>query len=514
MPNSTFIDGFVSSNDNLFTNWHKTITDRPTLKRIDALNSNPSRSSGPRYNESTREFQKLIREALHDQTEIRALGGAWSFSEITATKGILVDTDRLTYKFRIRKTQTHPNFLGAAENLRFVQCGNAISTLNKYLARNGKSLKTTGASNGQTIAGAISTGTHGSAIEVGSISDCIRSIHLITSPDRSVWLERDSQPTVGDAYARNVADKVIRCDSMFNAALVSFGSFGIIHGVVIEVTDLFYLHCSKQFLEFNTGMWKAITKLDFSDVGFPKPIPGRGPYHVKIVIEPNNRDKIVAEVIYKYFEGEEPPNCEKAEPGGKSGQSDDAFSFVSAVTDMAGVVAAGPVSLLFRTFFKEKSGVCGPIGDIFSDTTTRGEAFSTAMGIPLERVEEALKITLKEYDHYWAPVIVALRYVRASKGTLAFTAHSPTTCILEVDGPGSTRVSTLTQKIWDALDAAGIPYTFHWGKLNNLSAANVRKRFGDQKVQSWLDARRKILDTTELRKAFANDFLRKLELHD
>lgn len=528
MTKINLINKFKAKEEKNYTNWHSSVNVDTTM-RIVARNTNTDKSSSPRYNDTTEAFQEIIKYALKNNLDVRALGGTWSFSDVAATKGILVDTWPLNYRFPLRKKDVHKDYSGKASNLLFVQCGNTIATLNKYLEANDKSLKTTGASNGQTIAGALSTGTHGSAIKVGSIAEYVRSIHLIVSPDKSVWIERASAPTVDDffafLFAKQPADEIIRCDDVFNAALVSFGSFGIIAGVVIETEELFYLNATRKFMEFNVGMWKAITKLDFSCIttSFKPPVSTNGknePYHFKVVIDPNKRDKVAATIIYK--SDKLSADCKEHDPGSKSAVGDDAYSLIGLITDLLGTIekifggskVKDAISSLFESQYKEYSNVCGTIGETFSDTTTRGKASSTAMGIPMDRVEEALDLVFKEYDKNWAPVIVALRYVHASKGTLAFTNQQPITCILEIDGPRSSRVTSLTEKIWDSLDTAGIPYTFHWGKLNNLTAANVKKRYGNGKVESWKKARKRLLKTPQLRKVFANDFLRRLNLHD
>jgi len=510
MPSIGFENRFRTLTNTLFSNWHETVN-KQVRKRIVALNANPNKSTLINYHMTTQALKEVIAEAIQNGSEVRALGGAWSFSEVAATTGFLIDTWPLTYRFTVSRTQKHSSYAGSERDLHFVQCGNSISSINKYLYKLDKSLKTTGASNGQTIAGAMSTGTHGSAIEVGAIQDYIRSIHLITSPTKSVWLERKSAPAISDIFARKFADKIKRDDSLFNAALVSFGSFGIIHGVVIESTDLFYLHTSRSFIDFDEEMWKAITTLDFS--GIKRPIQDRNPYHFKVVIDPNKRDKVSAEMMYKYSMDEPIPACDDAEPAARSGQADEVFTLLAAVTDIVGATK-DIISGLFRSFYKEISGVCGTIGETFSDTTTRGKAFSTAMGIPLERVREALNIVFDEYDKDWAPAIVSLRFVRSSQATFAFTAYSPTTCILEIDGPRSNKVQDLAARVWKKLDDNKIPYTFHWGKINNLSAKNINSRFESTKINDWQKARRTLLDSDELRAVFANDFLRTLQLHN
>ncbi len=505
-------DNFETVNGSSFVNWHNTVSTQ-LQKRITAKNTNPTKSSAINYIKTTQALQRVLAEAMAVPAELRALGGSWSFSEVAATNGVLIDTWPLSYRFSISAAQKHAKYKGSEKDLHFVQCGNKIASISRYLFSLNKSLKTTGASNGQTIAGALSTGTHGSAINIGSVQDYIRSIHLITAPNKSVWLEREKEQTIADDFAKKFADKIIRKDNMFNAALVSFGSFGIIHGVVLESTDMFYLHTSKTFLNFDNALWNAITSLDFSGLNIPKPFPGRDPYHFKVVIDPNKRDQVIAEVIYQYTRAEQIPGCEPTTAASPSGQSDEAFAVLASITDLLGGMTKDLISGMFKSFYKESSGKCGPLCDTFSDTTTHGKAFSTAMGIPLGKVKQTLDIIFAEYDKEWAPALVALRFVRNSRATLAFTNIDPVTCIVEIDGPWSDRVRDLASRVWNALDQAGITYTFHWGKCHNLNKTNVRQKYGNTRINAWVNARQTLLPTPELRNVFANDFLRSLDLH-
>ena len=56
-------------------------------------------------------------------------------------------------------------------------------------------------------------------------------------------MQKCSYPVVTDDYAINAlgADEVITSDELFYTALVSFGSFGVIHGYLIETEKQFQL---------------------------------------------------------------------------------------------------------------------------------------------------------------------------------------------------------------------------------------------------------------------------------
>jgi hypothetical protein len=54
------------------------------------------------------------------------------------------------------------------------------------------------------------TGTHGSAIDVGSVPDFIVGMHIITGPDKHIWLERESYPIVSDVSLKSLKQNLLR----------------------------------------------------------------------------------------------------------------------------------------------------------------------------------------------------------------------------------------------------------------------------------------------------------------
>ena len=123
----------------------------------------------------------------------------------------------------------------------FAQCGTTVLELNQVLEAKGLALPTSGASNGQTIAGAIATGTHGAANSVGAMQDFVVGLHVIGEDGRHYFIERASRPVVSPSFVARLGAEVRRDDQLFDAALVSFGSFGLVHAVLLEVVPLYVL---------------------------------------------------------------------------------------------------------------------------------------------------------------------------------------------------------------------------------------------------------------------------------
>ena len=368
-------------------NWHESVRQK-VVQLVDVWNAQPNRTSLESYNAATSALQRLVKQALDEGVGIRALGGGWSFTPIAATDGILVNTKPLNYQFRLQLANLHANYQARAANLVFAQCGVSISELNTRLFARGKSIRTSGASNGQTIAGAISTGTHGSAIDGGAIHDSVVALHIVTGPDRHVWLERETNPVVADSLYKGLGAELVRNDAWFDAALVSLGSFGIIHGVVLEVDDLFYLQEYRRQVDDTPATRAAVDELDFTERALGRPA-GVRPYFFQALFNPYQpTGKPHLTVMYREAVrpagGHAPSRDNKWRPG------DSAAELLAGATDLLSNLTPGLVGALLKQSYPDMDGVCGSWGEMFWDTSTRGKLASSAMGIPLDRARQAI----------------------------------------------------------------------------------------------------------------------------
>ena len=151
-------------------------------------------------------IQQIIRDAENRNMPVRALGAGWSLSRAAVTEGCLLNTKPLNViEVGMRPEHCEQTFLSDLRNtegknptdfLVFAQCGATIAELNQELEPRGLALITSGASNGQTICGAISTGTHGAAWKFGAVHDFIVGFHLISHQGESHWIEPASRPVM------------------------------------------------------------------------------------------------------------------------------------------------------------------------------------------------------------------------------------------------------------------------------------------------------------------------------
>lgn len=479
------------TNKNSWTNRHDTFT-QPINNLFDVINGNTGDGFAD-YNATTAAIQAMLGRAIAENRTVRALGGGWSFTKIAAAdnNGWILNTKWLNMRFPIRNTASlSPQFNGTPQQLLFAQCGNSIQEINNWAKANGRSLRTSGASNGQTIVGCFSTGTHGSAMDAGSVQDFIVGMHIIVGPNKHVWLERASRPVVSDLFLQKFQTTRVADDALFNAALVSFGSFGFIHGVMIETEPIYLLECYRQKIPIDNTLKNIMGTLDFSNANF-SPNGNERPFHFQAVIDQFNlAGGAYTTLMYKrpFRTNYTPPvaNLEKAGPG------DDAPAVIGIITDLFSNITSTVVSALVKNSYSLYSGVFGTSGEIFTNNNVRGRVLSTAIGIPLNKVLEVNDMLI-QLNGTKGPFtgIFSYRYVKKSPATLAFTKFDPT-CILELDGVESNITRNFYKAVWDELDARNIPYTFHWGKINNLTPAKTLKMYGAN-MTDWINQRNKLM---------------------
>lgn len=186
------------------------------------------------------ELCELVREAERDGCTVRAVGSGHSWSDVALTDGVLVRPDGLNRPLDLEAALLRDG--GAQTTLVRVQSGMTIAALNAHLESLGLALPNMGGFDGQTVAGVISTSTHGSGIRYGPLSDLVRSLDLVGAGGRVYRIEPSDGPTDPDAYRARFPDRELRQDDRwFRAAVVGMGCMGIVYSVILAVQPSYYL---------------------------------------------------------------------------------------------------------------------------------------------------------------------------------------------------------------------------------------------------------------------------------
>jgi hypothetical protein len=473
-----------------------------------------------RYNDAAGEMQRLFADAISKGEGFRAIGSRWSMSHIAHQKDNIQVNPLMNLKIKIEASQLHPDTDFIAENLFLIQCGNVIKEIHNFLNDFGKSMKATGASNGQTIAGCVSTGVHGSALDIGSVQDYVVGLSIITGPgpEDRIYLERASKPALSDAFAGIIQSRIIRDDGMFNAALVSLGSFGFIHGVVIEAEDRFLLKRYVKKISKDLALDLAST-LDFENSLFKIPVEtdaaGRGlrPYHYKVFINPYvNDNEYVVEVMYKkpYQSGYPDPV-----PAIRTSLYKDLVYLFIKIAQAWQNSIPKLIQILQNSILPPVDAeATGMLSEIFYDAGYQGPAFACSVGVDHRDSPKALQLLVDlAKDEGPVPGIYAMRFVKQSGATLAFTRF-PVTCMLEIDGliwngepHGMITLERFCTRIIEVLQENNIVFTLHWGKNADWAFPGLTEYMYGARAGEWKGYRNELL-SPEARTLFSNDFLR------
>lgn len=474
-----------------------------------------------RYKDAAAEIQRLIKETQNANQGFRAYGSRWSMNHIASHHDRMHYNGFMNMHIPTFDADMHAQSNFSADNIFFFQCGNTIKRVSEVLSAHGKSLKASGASNGQTIAGCISTGVHGSALDVGSVQDYVVGLNIITGPDPQdiIYLEPANKPALNDAFAAQIATKIVRDDELFRAALVSLGSFGFIHGVVIEAEDRFLLKRYVQKIPKKLALELAIS-MDFANSNFkiPGEVDSQGkpnrPYHYKVFINPYSNEKdYVVEVMYK-----KPYTTPYPDPFPIIKESiyrDLIYVFIK-IAEKFPKSIPWLIKRLRKTILPINDLeriVTGTLPEIFWDAPYQGAAFACSFGVDHKDAAKALKVlTDLTVNEGPIPGIFAMRFVKQSEATMAFTRF-PITCMLEIDGvlwKPNRRIMSLNQygrRMIEELKKHNIPFTLHWGKNADWKFPGlVGHMFPKDNIKSWKKARQALL-SDEMQILFSNHFL-------
>lgn len=500
-------------------NWHQTIDG--SVAGVDKVFYPPD---GPFYgsatiNRCTRQIQRSIAGAKAQQEELRGVGRGWSLSDAPNTTGIMLDNADLAGMKKLRANQLDPAYPGdaqAAAGLCLVQCGAYISELNPWLENNTNqlSLHTTGAANGQTIVGAASTGTHGSALDYGALHDHIVAIHLITDDNAQFWIERASYPVMKTALPQSINAQLLRDDDIFNAVVMGLGAFGIIHNVVIEARPRFLLDAHNydtdqngQKLVLDGAMRNRIGNLDFaSDPVLDPPGASGRPYFFQPIINPNANppEVLITQMHEKPWDASHQPNYLL-----KQGTFGPGYDFISvagqALNLFTGLVPLFSQLVAGNLFQLGQS--TGSWGEQFGYKAFRTKVASGTVAVPLDRALDTIDLLLALNGQIGpVPLVFGCRYVRKSPALLAFNRWDPT-FVVSIDGVYNDHAMAFLDAIPAEMEAANIPFTQHWGKTSGYTPQRIANAYGADR-DAWVAARNQLLPTATQRDMFANQYLR------
>jgi FAD/FMN-containing dehydrogenase len=172
---------------------------------------NPERQEAPA---SEAAIAALVREAAREGKSVRVAGAGHSFSPICTTEGVLLSLAALKGIAEIDRASRQAS----------IWAGSRIADLGEPLRAAGMGLENQGDIDVQMLAGAISTGTHGTGLRYGNLSTQAAGFRLVlpTGEVRSISRTNESE--------------------LFRAAAVSLGLLGVISQIRVQAVPAYKLH--------------------------------------------------------------------------------------------------------------------------------------------------------------------------------------------------------------------------------------------------------------------------------
>lgn len=514
----------VITDNYTWTNEHNNVT-KTVLRRFQVSNT-----PGTAWKDGLAGIQEMIGLARARNERLRSYGGKWSLSDVAICNDSIHDSKPLTFFGTVGKSTIDGSPLYPDDpkqlprRLFYFQSGAQINQINNALESRGLSLPTTGASNGQTIAGAVSTGTHGAALRIGAMQDYVRALHIVTSETEHIILQPASNPVVNSSFSDIFGAELISDDALFNAAVVSFGSFGVIHGILLETVSLYMLETYCVRLDeddvqdayplmsvFNHGSTTNLTAF-CGRFGFPQ---DTDPHHFDIIVNPHARTQnAYLRVMYRRAY-----KAAKLSPEPASGATrvgDDIVTLIGSIANSAGALVPVIVNTLFGTIATVQSGYTQTPRNIFGDSTMfrpKNGGASTELGVPAAQAAAAVRLITSVARQQEFAGLIGIRFLKNSAATLAFTRFAPLTCTIELPGVNSDSTQRFYREVFAEMDRARIPFTLHWGQEGDYSPARLRAMYGDA-LKEWVDARNRLLPDPVQRYMFTNDFLKRCGLSE
>jgi len=163
---------------------------------------------------STEELAAAVASAAREGLRVRVAGSGHSFSDIACSEGLLLSMERMTGVLDV----------DASGGLVRVQAGITIRELSRRLAAHGLALENLGDIDAQTVAGAISTATHGTGARLRNLSSQTVELALVLADGSTLACSAERDPEV------------------FRAASVGLGALGAIAEVTLRCVPAFTLH--------------------------------------------------------------------------------------------------------------------------------------------------------------------------------------------------------------------------------------------------------------------------------
>lgn len=460
-------------------------------------------------------LRRLRRFGQLDRRRIRAAGSGHSTSVVAQPRAgeflVQIEDCQLDHTHLDQGWLKHPDPL----HLR-VRAGTRIQDLNDRLATDGqgRALPNMGAYDGQTLAGAISTSTHGTGTITGPLCDMVKSVELVgveaderghpkvqafrIEPKRGI-----TDPVAFQADYSIHETKLIQEDEVFYSVVVGLGCFGIVTGYTLELTDAFWVEEGRSMEPWylvRPHLHRWVEEYDFFDMVISA-LPEMGHHRCQVTrrrkiapkdTPPPARNDARIEPLRKRWqravdEGHPNPQAKVAATMAKLANARPRFANSCTIGRLQEEAEAHPSS--DRVWWSSRSDVVflGSVGKFIHATSTE-VAFDRVHAI--EAVERIFAHMGMLWDRgYFHGSPIGVRFQRGSPHYLS-PQYGRETCTIEApiipgirrrgdetSGASTRAIALMLKRFEEELQAQPISGRPHWGQRNTQTLSEAELQY-------------------------------------
>lgn len=392
---------------------------------------------------------------------MKSVGAGHSFTACAVTDGVLLNLDRLAGIESVRPAE------GGA--LVTVFAGTRLHELNRMLWSLGLAMTNLGDIDVQTIAGAISTGTHGTGAGFGGLATQVRGVQVVTADGSILDCDAENNP------------------ELFEAARLGLGAVGVLTKLTLLCVPAFALHA----IEAPDTLGATLERLDHDR---------RSVDHFEFYWFPHT-DRVLTKHNTRL-----PADTPAAPIGTVRGYVDDELLSNTLFEGINRVATRFPASI------PKINDVTSRVLGAREYVDRNYKVFASPRRVRFREMEyavpaEALPQVLADID----------RWIRVSGFTVAFPvevrfAAADDLWLSTASGRDSAYVAVHQyhrrdhREYFDAVEAIarGVDGRPHWGKMHSRTAADLRPSY------AHFDAFCAVRDKYDPARVFGNDYLRQV----
>jgi len=432
------------------------------------------------------DLQSILKQAALLKSPVRAVGSHHAWSDAALTDGIAIETHGLTDPL----VTADPTLLkdpNDAATVMVASGGMTIRDLNQALDQRGLALVNMGGFDGQTLAGVISTSTHGSGITLGAFPSFVEALVVINADGEVLQIEKTDGITDPVKFAEHGGNvRLIQDDKVFNASVVGIGCLGIIFKVLLRVRTQYWLSETRTIHK-----WTDLRQSLQDGSILPKF------RHVEVLINPHviNGDNTCLLTLRQ-----EVPRPAKPSPpkplrnlfaeflASRPGAGEFLAKLVATFPAVSPKLVEGAIKNLEDTKeFVALSYIMLNIG-----AANGFPALCSELGVDLNGHVDAVDMILEivaqsRSEGAYHSGVIALRYVAPSPGFLSMQPRE--TCTIELPMlRGVFGADALTWRYETAL-VDQFNARPHWGQRNFLTGSHemLERIYGQANVSDWID---------------------------